>query len=231
MKKIILFTMILMCGMLQTRAETTTDTTQNDGKYTKKVTVSMNKNNMSIVAVSDTTDKELSDTLCNEHNVGFDPVPNIFGDFDFGKHFGFSEVLIAIISIIGIFFMPFIFIAFVIWLIIRHRSNRQRERNELIRTLAANGQNVETYMKESLPISPEKKEKGIKNMCLGVGLALFLYILLDKSLSAVGILVFFVGLGQFLSASYSKRHNVSPIDEAEQDKASVKEEAEQKQEE
>lgn len=231
MKKIILFTMILMCGMLQTGAETTTDTTQNDGKYTKKVTVSMNKNNMSIVAVSDTTDKELSDTLCNEHNIGFNPVSDVFGDFEFEKHFGFSGVFIAIISIFGIFFMPFIFIAFVIWLIIRHRSNRQSERNELIRTLAANGQNVETYMKESLPISPEKKEKGIKNMCLGVGLALFLYILLDKSLSAVGILVFFVGLGQFLGASYSKRHNVSPIDEAEQDKASVKEEAEQKQEE
>lgn len=66
--------------------------------------------------------------------------------------------------------------------------------------------------KKGVFLNPNTKlwEKGVKEMCLGVGLALLLGFLCDASLSLIGVLVFFIGLGKVIIAQSRKAHESDP---------------------
>ena len=95
-----------------------------------------------------------------------------------------------------------IFIAFYI----RYKS--RRERYKLVEKAIAAGQPIpEGILKESL--NTDTTAKGIKNMCLGAWLFIFLWAITDSfAMGCIGLLILFTGLGQWLVA-----RNQRPTDE------------------
>ena len=52
----------------------------------------------------------------------------------------------------------------------------------------------------------DTKRKGVKNICLGFGLFIFLWAITNFGIGCIGILVMCVGLGQYLTASDKDRN-------------------------
>lgn len=106
--------------------------------------------------------------------------------------------------------LVFGFPIFVIFITFYFRYKSRRERYKLVEKAIAAGQPIpEGILKESL--NTDTQAKGIKNMCLGVGLFIFLWAITDSfALGCIGLLIMFTGLGQWLVA-----RNQHPTDKQE----------------
>ena len=58
-------------------------------------------------------------------------------------------------------------------------------------------------------VNKDTTDKGIKNMCLGLGLFIFLWAMINFAIGCVGLIIFFNGLGQYLVA---QRNSKNPKD-------------------
>ena len=107
-----------------------------------------------------------------------------------------------------ILILVFGFPIFVIFIAFYFRYKNRRERYKLVEKAIAAGQPIpEGILKESL--NTDTRSKGIKNMCLGTGLFIFLWAITDSfALGCIGLLIMFTGLGQWLVA-----RNQHPTDE------------------
>lgn len=109
---------------------------------------------------------------------------------------GFGGVVVAIafvlLSLI-IVLSPFIFIALIIYMVLKNRNKRYR----LAEKAMESGQPIPDYLLKKDDFSNEVLWKnGIKNACLGIGLVVCFYIIGANPLTGIGWLVFFYGLGQ-----------------------------------
>lgn len=105
---------------------------------------------------------------------------------------------IAIVTVtLGIIFA---FPLFVIFIAFYFRYKNRKARYKLVEQAIAAGQPLpEGIFKESLNI--DTRNKGIKNICLGIGLFVFLWAITDSfGLGTIGLLVMFTGIGQYLVA-------------------------------
>lgn len=104
--------------------------------------------------------------------------------------------------------LVFGFPIFVIFIAFYFRYKSRRERYKLVEKAIAAGQPIpEGILKESL--NTDTAAKGIKNMCLGAGLGIFLWALTGSfAIGSIGLLILFTGLGQWLVA-----RNQHPTDE------------------
>lgn len=126
---------------------------------------------------------------------------------DFFKEMGNAAgagIAISLFVLLLVFGFP-IFIVFIAFYF-RYRSRRERYR--LVEKAIAAGQPIpEGILKESF--NTDTRSKGIKNICLGIGLFIFLWALLDSfAMGCIGLLVMFTGIGQYL-VSYKR----NPTDE------------------
>lgn len=113
---------------------------------------------------------------------------------------------IAIITVT--FGIIFAFPLFIIFIAFYFRYKNRRERYKLVEQALAAGQPLpEGIFKESLNL--DTRNKGIKNICLGIGLFIFLWAISDSfGVGTIGLLVMFTGIGQYLVA-----RNQNPTDE------------------
>lgn len=118
-------------------------------------------------------------------------------DFDYDNTKNIPGFLIGIIGftvIFGIFVLPFAIILLPIILYYRNRRNKLR----LVEKAIEAGQPIpEEHLKHLDEI--DNRTRGIKNICLGIGLGIFMYALTDEfALACIGIMVMFTGIGQLI---------------------------------
>lgn len=126
----------------------------------------------------------------------FDDMPDflkgLFGLTGLGIASG--TILMVIVALLSIFGLPLILIFVLLLLIFRRRKqNMNNNANQ-----PADVQTTST---------PDRTlfNKGVKNICLGVGLAIFLGIWMGDFGMGIGVLIICIGIGELLVDYFSKR--------------------------
>lgn len=137
----------------------------------------------------------------------------VFDDDDFPfNQFGNAVgggILVAIIAIVMVFGSP-VFILFVIFFF-RYKNRKARYRLAE-QAIAAGRPLPDNFLKDIKAVNP--RSQGIKNTFTGIGLFVFLWgITGEFSIGTIGLLVMFMGLGQWLIGSTQKKETNSPTQE------------------
>ena len=125
-------------------------------------------------------------------------------DQDFGDWNSGPPTSVAIVALIICCGLPFFIVAIVLWF---RYKNKQAKYKLAAEALAA-GRTIPTELFND----PEEQgnavmTKGIKNIFLGIGLGVFLWVLTEEEgLAAIGFLIFCMGLGQVLIAYTTTPH-------------------------
>ena len=179
---------------------------------TEQVSDTVKHDQGSIEAFSDTTaakttnsNADVDDDYKYEHHVtveGEDAAPFIKDMFE---SMGGAFVLIPILGILCFgFFLPIIILILVFYFINRNRKEKYR----LAQMAIQNGQQIpEELLKETYTTNNSKEyTEGIRQMFTGIGLAIFLGIILDELGIGIGALVFFIGLGKYIIARQAQKN-------------------------
>lgn len=162
-------------------------------KTIKLVPSALDSARMDTVVISDLQDVDDAQNAMN-HN----------GDFDFDNWNSGPPTSVAIVALIICCGLPFFIVAIVLWF---RYKNKQAKYKLAAEALAA-GRTIPTELFND----PEDQGnavmiKGIKNIFLGIGLGVFLWILTEEEgLAAIGFLIFCMGLGQVLIAYTTTPH-------------------------
>lgn len=189
-------------------------------------TVEKDNTDEGMTLYSDTTDNELAeDTIAYKNSSWSGSIGNI----DINKQ-DVTDIILAIIVLICVILIPTLCIfglpLLIIWLIARNRRKMERERNELIKALAESGKDVSKLVDEQIQenkISKPRNEdiynKGIKNICLGVGLGIMIYFITHTmAIVSIGILIVCIGIGQIITSKHSASQSPTTIDSTEENK-------------
>ena len=118
---------------------------------------------------------------------------------DFFPRFG---GLIALLTILIVFGFPIIIVLLVLFFRYKNRRNRYR----LMEKALATGQQIPSeVIKET--VHGDLKDKGIKNICLGIGLFIFLWAITNFAIGCIGIIVLCNGIGQYIIANRKNKEN------------------------
>lgn len=121
-----------------------------------------------------------------------------------GGTIGVGGVIIAVLVILALLLCalaPFILIALIIRYLIKRHNNNVTLAEKAMET----GQPIPEELKPLTPESPDYyKRKGIKNIAIGVGLALMFFVWDAELLAGVGLLIACWGIGQVVIAKTSK---------------------------
>ncbi len=99
---------------------------------------------------------------------------------------------------------PIVIIGLILWFIYKNRKNRMR----LAEMAMQNGQPIPDDLVKTLPTTNEEvRQKGIRQVCLGIGLIFLLGWAAGKIGVGIGVLVLCIGLGNLLIARSSKNKN------------------------
>ena len=125
---------------------------------------------------------------------------NSFWDnMDTNSFMGMFFVLAVLIIIFVI--SPIVIIGLILWFIYKNRKNRMR----LAEMAMQNGQPIPDELMPKAEEAPDDvRQKGIRQICLGIGLTFFLGWVAGKIGAGIGILVLCIGLGNLLIARSSK---------------------------
>ena len=112
-----------------------------------------------------------------------------------------SGMIIAIVAIVVIFLLAPLLIIFLIFYFV---NKNRRERYKLAQMAMQNGQPIpEQLLKEEAVQNSGDYQKGVRQMFTGIGLAIFLGILVGEIGFGIGALVFCIGLGKWYIARQS----------------------------
>ena len=211
MKKVlIVFTLMLTLGMSVQAAS-------QKHRHTPRGTelVDTTKQSSGVDAFSDTTsiDSAYSSSFDDDWDSD-DPVEkgvgkmleNIFSDSAV-----VPGMVIAIIAIVIIFLLaPLLIIIAIFYFVNKNR----REKYKLAQMAMQNGQPIpDQLLKEnaaSAVVNKDDYNTGLRQMFTGIGLAIFLGIIIGKLGIGIGALIFFIGLGKWFVARQAK--NDAPMD-------------------
>lgn len=159
------------------------------------------QNNTAVTVVGvDTTDADSmnanADSIYVNHGSSSFSFDADNDDFPFGA-FGDAisgGIVVAIISIIAVFGLP----VFILFLVFFFRYKNRKARYRLAEQALAAGQPLpEGLIKENKPA--DQRSQGIKNTFTGIGLFVFLWgITGEFGIGAIGLLIMFMGIGQWL---------------------------------
>lgn len=148
---------------------------------------------MDTVVISDLQD------VNEDQNAAMHDISSDFGDWNSGP-----PTSVAIVALIICCGLPFFIVAIVLWF---RYKNKQAKYKLAAEALAA-GRTIPAELFND----PEEQgnavmTKGIKNIFLGIGLGVFLWVLTEEEgLAAIGFLIFCMGLGQVLIAYTTTPH-------------------------
>ena len=110
------------------------------------------------------------------------------------------EDLIGLIAVLLLFSTPIIIVAITFWF--NHRNKKAKY--QVISEALAAGKDLpkEFFVEPSKNSDPTAVlSKGIKNACLGIGLAIMIWFMTEEmGIASIGILIFFIGIGQVITA-------------------------------
>ena len=202
MKRILIALLVMMTIFSLANAQKQT-TIVNDSTGNVKVTVTKGKGKDAKVNVGNTAvtvigidDEDADTTSVDTGKVSSSSRGSDDDDFpfnNFGNAVG-GGILVAIISIIAIFGMP----VFIIFVVFFFRYKNRKARYRLAEQALAAGQPLpEEFIREHK--STDQRTQGIKNTFTGIGLFIFLWAITGEfGIGAIGLLVMFMGLGQWL---------------------------------
>lgn len=113
-------------------------------------------------------------------------------------------LILAGIVLFGIFILPLILIIVVLYFIYKGR----RAKYDAYKSMAESGQKIpdEELRKMSEPLTDRTMfNKGVKNVCLGIGLAVLLGIIFGNFGIGIGVLVVCIGIGELLVDYFAKK--------------------------
>lgn len=113
-------------------------------------------------------------------------------------------LIIVFIVLFGIFILPIILIIVILYFIYKGRKAKY----DAYKSIAESGQALpeEELRKMSEPITDRDMfNKGVKNICLGIGLAVLLGIIMGDFGVGIGILVVCIGVGELLVDYFAKK--------------------------
>ena len=119
----------------------------------------------------------------------FDSLPEIIKGL-FGFTIASGGILIAIIVLLCVFGLPLIIVLALLFLIFRRRKSDS---------------NINQPSETQSVSDRELFNKGIKNVCLGVGLAVMLGIIMGDFGIGIGILIICIGIGELLVDYFAKK--------------------------
>lgn len=166
-----------------------------------------------VTLYSDTTDEELADDTAMVSSSA----PTTYKYSYEGDECSPWEYVVAIVAIVCVILVPILcifgFPILIIWLIARSRRKRERERNAIILEMAKEGRDVTPLInnaqRESIA-QPRANDdlygKGVKNICVGVGVGVLLWVIMGRMGIAIGFVIVCVGVSQLLT---SKRNAAS----------------------
>ena len=166
-----------------------------------------------IEAFSDTTAASSEDAQDDEYiaksNVRVYADEDVKGVFEqvFGGHEG--EMFAGIAMVLGILFILFVLFPIIIIIGVVYLINRRRkERLKIAQMAMDKGQPIPDHLfKEEAAEVANDYQSGLRQMFTGVGLAIFLGILIGKIGFGIGALVFFIGLGKWFISREANVNN------------------------
>lgn len=120
-------------------------------------------------------------------------------DFDdLGDDFGDNikkSISLGFLALLLVFGTPVIIVALALYFRYKNRRNRYR----VIEKALESGQPIpDEFVKQNMATDTESK--GIKNICLGLGLFIFLWALTNFAIGCIGIIIMCNGVGQYIVA-------------------------------
>ena len=200
-KYFISFLMILAFGI---SAEATAQHHRHHPRASVNINASKDSSNVSITAYSDTTavDSTDADTTYaasyNNNNDYNSSTPDRFLEHfaNSGFNMGAFSFLFAVVGIVAIL-SPIILIAVILYFIFRNRNQRYK----LAQAAIAQGKSVpQELLREDRQTNEYLWSRGIRNASIGLGLVCLFWIIGAEPLIGVGLLVFFMGIGQTIIA-------------------------------
>ena len=201
---------LIAIAMVLTLSMNASATAQKHRHTPRTEQVDTTKNNQdTIEAFSDTTnatnaedaedDQYIESRRTTTHQVsGF---PDFFDHLDGKDVAGMIFVLLVILIMflaapIGIIIAIFYFV-----------NRNRREKYKLAQMAMQNGQPIpDQLLKENAAMNKDDYDTGLRQMFTGVGLAIFLGIIIGKLGIGIGALVFFIGLGKWYVARQAKEN-------------------------
>lgn len=117
---------------------------------------------------------------------------------DFGDDFGSGlkkSIALGFLALLLVFGTPVIIVALALYFRYKNRRNRYR----VIEKALESGQPIpDEFVKQNM--TNDTESKGIKNICLGLGLFIFLWALTTFAIGCIGILIMCNGIGQYVVA-------------------------------
>ena len=122
-------------------------------------------------------------------------------------NFNGMDEFIPALSIIMVFGMPVVIMFFILWF---NYKNKKAKYQIISEALASGKELPAEFYAEKSPSNGhvEVLTKGIKNVFLGIGLGVFLWILTGEGgIASIGFLIFCIGLGQIVIAYATRSKN------------------------
>ena len=139
------------------------------------------------------------------YNVIFDN--NAFRDM-LGNGFMGMFFVLAVLIIVFVMF-PIVVLGLILWFIYKNRKNRMH----LAEMAMQNGQPIPNELMKELPTRNNGvREKGVRQVFLGIGLIFLLGWVAGKIGAGIGILVLCIGIGNLYIAKTSKEQNSNHYD-------------------
>lgn len=206
--KRILFLCMMLTGLVTYVAAQKATIKVSDDKNEKTVTITAQQNGGAVTVVSDTTDTAEADTMLDfgdeasgtSSGVIHEEFPFNFNDLGFSL--GNDSIIIAILVLLLIFGGPLLLLILIIYFIFRTRNAKYELAREALRQGKELPQNV---VKPRTTTNETMWEKGIKNICLGVGLFFLLWAWTNFEISMIGVLILCTGVGQIIISRTTKQ--------------------------
>lgn len=155
--------------------------------------------NRGTVVASDSIDIEIDDLdgleefLENMFDGHFEGISGAF------KKFGW---LFALIPILLFFVLPILLVLIIVFFVYKGRKAKYRAYQQM----AEKGQDIPKSAYEALdPEDNKLRADGVRTICVGIGLAILLGIIMDEVGIGIGALVFFVGVGKYVVYLQSRK--------------------------
>lgn len=167
---------------------------------TTAVTPATTQDTTGIEAFSDTTGLAEADSLNTQQHVSYQVSmsPNFDGILD-GIDWNSVAGMFMVMGIVAIVCLlsPILIIAVIFYFVNKGRKDKLK----LAQMALQNGQPIPEPLIRERPIPHRPNTySGIKQMCLGIGLMIFLGLIIGKLGWGIGALVFFIGLGKLIIA-------------------------------
>lgn len=130
-----------------------------------------------------------------------------FDSDDFGFFEGIHKIAAGsiIFIVFSIFLVIFALPLLIVLLILYFRNRNRREQYRVVEKAIEAGQPIPSEILKG-NLQADTEAKGINKMCLGVGLFIFLWFITSNlGIGCIGVLVGFIGLGQYLVGRQSKQ--------------------------